>query len=68
MIVAEIRKPAAPNAFFLDEEINEQSEWATDLLNRTHFTDSGVVVCVLDTGINLSHPLINPYIAHLGCV
>lgn len=63
VIVAEIRKPAAPNAFFLDEEINEQSEWATDLLNRTHFTDSGVVVCVLDTGINLSHPLINPYIA-----
>ena len=59
--IAEIRRPADPNAFFLDSSLQEQVEWADDLLARTHFNDTGVAVCVLDTGINGNHKLISPY-------
>ena len=59
--IAEIRRPADPNAFFLDSSLQEQDEWADDLLARTHFNDTGVAVCVLDTGINGNHKLISPY-------
>lgn len=59
--VAEIRRPAEPNAFFLDSPVQEQYEWAEDLLNRTHFNDTGVTVCILDTGVNSDHKLISPY-------
>lgn len=59
--VAEIRKPAEPNAFFMDSSMKEQTEWAEDLLARTRFNDSGVTVCILDTGVNNNHKLISPY-------
>jgi subtilisin family serine protease len=64
--IAEIRKPAEPNAFFLDSSVNEQTEWANDLLFRTQFNDSGVTVCILDTGVNNNHKLITPYMPTLG--
>lgn len=59
--IAEIRKPAEPNAFFLDSSVTEQTEWADDLFARTKFNDSGVTVCILDTGVNNNHKLILPY-------
>ena len=59
--IAEIRKPADPNAFFVDSSLTEQTQWAEDLLSRTQFTDTGVTVCILDTGINNNHILISPY-------
>lgn len=64
--VAEIRKPADPNAFFLDSSLTEQAEWADDLLSRTQFNNTGVAVCVLDTGINNNHQLISPYMPNVG--
>lgn len=64
--IAEIRRPADPNAFFLDSSLQEQVEWADDLLARTHFNDTGVAVCVLDTGINGNHKLISPYMPTTG--
>ena len=64
--IAEIRKPAEPNAFFLDSSVTEQTEWADDLLARTKFNDSGVTVCILDTGVNNNHKLISPYMPISG--
>lgn len=64
--IAEIRKPAEPNAFFLDSSVAEQTEWANDLLFRTQFNDSGVTVCILDTGVNNNHKLITPYMPTSG--
>lgn len=64
--IAEIRKPAEPNAFFLDSSLTEQTEWAEDLLRRTRFNNTGVAVCVLDTGINNNHILISPYMPTAG--
>lgn len=40
----------------------EQKEWCQDLLNRTSFNESNSTVCILDTGVNKNHPLINPYL------
>lgn len=64
--IAEIRKPAEPNAFFLDSTVAEQTDWADDLLTRTKFNDSGVTVCILDTGVNNYHKLISPYMPVSG--
>ena len=64
--LAEIRKPAEPNAYFLDSSLAEQTEWADDLLRRTHFNDTGVAVCILDTGVNRNHRLIEPYMPSTG--
>ena len=64
--IAEIRKPAEPNAFFLDSSVTEQTEWADDLFARTKFNNSGVTVCILDTGVNNNHKLISPYMPISG--
>lgn len=64
--IAEIRRPADPNAFFIDSPLTEQIEWAGDLLARTHFYDTGVAICILDTGINSNHSLISPYMPTSG--
>ena len=61
--IAEIRRPADPNAFFVDSSLTEQTQWAEDLLSRTVFNDTGVTVCILDTGVNKDHMLISPYIS-----
>jgi hypothetical protein len=64
--LAEIRKPAEPNAYFVDSSLAEQTEWADDLLSRMQFNDTGVAVCVLDTGVNRNHRLIEPYMPSTG--
>lgn len=64
--IAEIRKPAEPNAYFVDSSVIEQSEWVDDLLSRTTYTDTGVTVCILDTGVNKNHRLIDPYMPTAG--
>jgi len=64
--LAEIRKPAEPNAYFLDSSLAEQTEWVDDLSQRIQFTDTGVAVCILDTGVNRNHRLIEPYMPSIG--
>lgn len=60
--VTEIRRAEEPNLFFLDLPVSEQREWVDELLGRTSFTKSGVSVCLLDAGVNESHPLLSPAI------
>lgn len=64
--IAEIRKPADPNVFFIESTLSDQAKWADDLLARTHFEDTGVTICILDTGINNNHSLIAPYMPVSG--
>ncbi|MDR2266947.1 MAG: S8 family peptidase, partial [Christensenellaceae bacterium] len=59
--VAEIRKPAEPNVFFLTAHLKEQTGWADDLERRIQFTDSGATVCLLDTGVERNHRLLLPH-------
>ena len=65
--VAEIRRAPELPTFFEDLPMNEQREWCHDLLNRTSFSESDSTVCILDMGVNPSHPLINPYLPENYC-
>jgi len=59
--IAEYRKAKDTAEFFLNLEPFEQQEWAKDLLDRLSISkDSQVTICLLDTGINNGHPLIEP--------
>lgn len=57
--VAELRRAKETAADFVDLPSGEQAEWTEELLART--TQGGVAspcVCILDTGVNRSHPLL----------
>lgn len=64
--IAEVRKPADPNLFFLESSLIEQEGWANNFLNRIQFNDSGVAVCILDTGVNKNHSLITQFMPNDG--
>lgn len=62
--IAEFRRVKEVASFFIDLENRDQLEFVRDLLDRTSFDDeSGVAVCILDTGVNNGHPLIRPVLA-----
>jgi hypothetical protein len=63
--IAELRRAKETAAFFDDLAPEEQPEWIEDLLSRCTFDSQtdGVHVCVLDTGVNRGHPLIEPTLA-----
>ena len=57
--VAEVRRAKESAAFFVDASSAEQAAWVDDLKARTilPLTDAPAV-CVLDTGVNRGHPLL----------
>lgn len=60
--IAEFRRAPEATSFFSDLAGREQTQWADSLLSRTRFIDSNSSICLLDTGLNFSHPLISPAI------
>jgi len=60
--LTELRRAPEPPRFFNSLSGVEQRDWVEDLLNRTEFVDSDSSICLLDTGLNSSHPLIAPTI------
>lgn len=62
--IAELRRGSDTPSFFLEEERENQHDWATDLAERTVWPGVDVPrVCLLDTGVNRSHVLIEPALA-----
>lgn len=61
--VAELRKPKETAEFFDNLTIEEQRDWANDLASRIvdSRNDRNPVVTILDTGVNIGHPLISPF-------
>lgn len=59
--IAEIRRAPELASFFDKLPLSEQQEWTQDLLDRTISKDSNSTVCILDTGLCESHPLIAPH-------
>lgn len=66
--IAELRRAKETAEFFDSLRPEEQPEWLDDLLDRTQFSKPDTMapyVCLLDTGINNGHPLIEPQLADL---
>ena len=56
--IAEIRRAQEATTFFEELSNNEQKEWIDELLQRTTYKNSDVAICLLDTGVTASHPLL----------
>lgn len=61
--VAEIRAPKVTAEFFDVMPSEEQEEWSQELLGRLNKADNGSepYICILDTGVNVEHPLLKPF-------
>ena len=65
--IAELRRPRETAEFFVDLGVNEQAEWLDELLLRSQYPSEDAevpYVCILDTGVNRGHKLIEPALAH----
>jgi hypothetical protein len=59
--IAELRKAKTLADFFTEMKGKEQKEWLLDLQKRIVFpeeTDKTPFICILDTGVNAAHPLL----------
>jgi hypothetical protein len=64
--LAEFRRANTVTGQFLALDPSSQSEFIEDLLARCTFApEKGPAVCVLDTGVNRGHPLIQPALAEI---
>ena len=62
--LAEVRRAKESAAFFADSTADHQTEWIDDLIGRaTPPPLDAPAVCVLDTGVTRSHPLLENLIA-----
>jgi len=61
--VAELRYAKETAEFFDGMNVNEQRQWANELLQRVQFPpsdDTAPRVCLLDSGVSRAHPLVAP--------
>jgi hypothetical protein len=57
--LAEIRPYSTPNIAYTSMEYKDQKDWVNELKDRvTVSSDSKVSLCILDTGVNNIHPLL----------
>lgn len=66
--IAEYRMAKTTADFFMDLSNYEQAEWGEELLERLAFNeDSSASVCILDTGVNNGHNLLQAVIRDEYC-
>lgn len=66
--IAELRRAKETAHFFLELENKEQTEWVNDLCSRLQVDpEAKVAVCILDTGANNGHPLLQPLLSDADC-
>lgn len=61
-LLAEFRAGQEPVGFWVNESSKEQQNWMENLLQRIEVVDSNVKVCLLDSGVNNGHQLLQPLI------
>lgn len=67
-IIAEYRLAKTTAAFFMEMEFKEQAGWVDNLLARIDQSPNmASAICILDTGINNGHPLIQPFLSSTDC-
>lgn len=66
--LAELRRAKTPATFFLEQRNVDQADWADELARRIRrVVHDPPAVCILDTGINLGHPLLGDSLAPTDC-
>lgn len=64
--VSELRRPAVTGAFFMELTPSEQHQFAEDLQRRLlPPPEDAPAVCVLDTGVNRGHPLLQDLLSEV---
>lgn len=67
--IAEYRKSKETAAFLLEMEASEQGVWIDNLIGRVEVnSDSRTKVCIIDTGVNQGHPLLQPILRAEDCL
>lgn len=61
-LLAEFRAGQEPAGFWVNESRIEQQDWVNNLLQRIQVIDSNIKVCLLDSGVNNGHQLLQPLI------
>ena len=64
--IAGLRRTRETAEFFDSLPVGEQPEWTDDLLSRLSVPEAGDEVphvCILDTGVNYGHPLLQPILS-----
>ena len=62
-LLAEFRAAGQePAGFWVSESSKEQQNWVEDLLQRIELVDSNIKICLLDSGVNNGHQLLQPLI------
>lgn len=62
-VVAELRRAKDTPSFFMGLGGAEQRAWSAELLDRVTPPETDVAVCLLDSGVRRTHPLIEPALA-----
>lgn len=66
--IAEFRKMVSPTSFFMQLTPYEQRKWSKEFADRIISDDLGSVsVCLLDTGVNNGHPILEKIIQDNNC-
>lgn len=63
-LLAEFRAGQEHAGFWVNQTSHEQQDWVEDLLNRIDIIESNVKVCLLDSGVNNGHQLLEPLLEH----
>jgi hypothetical protein len=66
--LAEYRIGQEVASFWSNESNIGQTEWAEDLLSRLQIEETDIKVCILDSGVNNGHILINPLLDDNNCL
>ncbi|CAM4172673.1 S8 family peptidase [Cytophagaceae bacterium 50C-KIRBA] len=61
-LLAEFRAGQEPAGFWVNESRVGQQAWVDDLLNRIQLVESNVKICLLDSGVNNGHQLLQSII------
>lgn len=61
-LLAEFRAGQEPAGFWVNESAIEQQAWVNELLKRIELIESNIKVCLLDSGVNNGHQLLQPLI------
>ncbi len=67
--LAEIRIAQETAGFWTGQTNKEQQEWVEDLLRRLEIEENtNVRVCILDSGVNNGHPMLEPILEDINCL